>query len=46
MAKLIGTPQRRKEDPKLITGNGNFTDDIKLHGMLHAAFVRTGQPRT
>ncbi|GIO08933.1 aldehyde dehydrogenase [Brevibacillus reuszeri] len=41
MAKLIGTPQKRKEDPKLITGNGNFTDDIKLPGMLHGAFVRS-----
>ncbi|MGG1659925.1 xanthine dehydrogenase family protein molybdopterin-binding subunit [Brevibacillus sp. NRS-1366] len=41
MGKLIGTPQKRKEDPKLITGNGNFTDDIKLPGMLHGAFVRS-----
>ncbi|MED4909350.1 molybdopterin-dependent oxidoreductase [Brevibacillus centrosporus] len=41
MAKLIGTPQKRKEDPKLITGNGNFTDDIKLPGMLYGAFLRS-----
>lgn len=38
---MIGTRIKRKEDPKLITGNGNFTDDIKLPGMLYAAFLRS-----
>lgn len=41
MAKMIGAPLKRKEDPKLITGNGRFTDDIKLPGMLYGAFVRS-----
>ncbi|GED17372.1 xanthine dehydrogenase family protein molybdopterin-binding subunit [Aneurinibacillus migulanus] len=41
MASMIGTRIKRKEDPKLITGNGNFTDDIKLPGMLYAAFLRS-----
>ncbi|WP_228728121.1 xanthine dehydrogenase family protein molybdopterin-binding subunit [Brevibacillus composti] len=38
---IIGTPVKRKEDPRLLTGNGKFTDDIKLPGMLHAAFLRS-----
>jgi carbon-monoxide dehydrogenase large subunit len=30
----------RREDPRLLRGEGRFVDDIKLSGMLHAAFVR------
>ena len=41
MASLIGSAVKRKEDPRLITGNGCFTDDIKLPGMLYAAFLRS-----
>lgn len=41
MASLIGSAVRRKEDPRLLTGNGCFTDDIKLTGMVHAAFLRS-----
>lgn len=41
MANMIGTPVKRKEDPRLLTGNGMFTDDMKLPGMLHAAFLRS-----
>ena len=36
---------RRKEDPPLITGQGNYTDDITLPGMLYAAFVRSPEAR-
>ncbi|HMH75591.1 MAG TPA: xanthine dehydrogenase family protein molybdopterin-binding subunit [Candidatus Udaeobacter sp.] len=32
---------RRKEDPRYLRGEGRFVDDIKLPGMLHAAFVRS-----
>ena len=39
----VGTPLKRKEDPRLITGRGNYTDDITLPGMLHAAFVRSSE---
>ena len=28
--KLVGKPLRRREDPKLITGGGNFLDDVRL----------------
>jgi carbon-monoxide dehydrogenase large subunit len=37
----VGQRLRRKEDPPLITGQGVYTDDITLPGMLYAAFVRS-----
>ncbi len=37
----FGTSVLRKEDPALLTGRGQFVDDIHLVGMLHAAFVRS-----
>jgi aerobic carbon-monoxide dehydrogenase large subunit len=37
----VGTRMRRKEDPPLLQGRGNFVDDITLPGVLHAAFVRS-----
>jgi len=37
----IGQPVRRKEDVRLLTGGGQFTDDINLDGQLYAAFVRS-----
>jgi len=37
----VGQAIRRKEDPPLITGQGNYVDDITLPGMLHAAIVRS-----
>jgi carbon-monoxide dehydrogenase large subunit len=38
---MFGQAIKRREDPKLITGHGNFLDDIKLQGMLHAAVLRS-----
>jgi carbon-monoxide dehydrogenase large subunit len=38
---LIGTSTPRKEDRRLLTGHGQFTDDLHVRGMLHAAFVRS-----
>ena len=38
---LFGSSVKRREAPKLITGQGTYTDDIKLFGMLHAAIVRS-----
>jgi aerobic carbon-monoxide dehydrogenase large subunit len=37
----IGRARLRKEDAKLITGQTNWTDNIRLPGMLHMAFVRS-----
>ena len=39
--KLIGEPIKRREDPALLTGRGNFVDDMQLPGMLHMAIVRS-----
>jgi carbon-monoxide dehydrogenase large subunit len=38
---MIGARVKRKEDPRLITGAGNYVGDIKLPGMHHVAFVRS-----
>jgi carbon-monoxide dehydrogenase large subunit len=40
-AKYVGTSQRRKEDPELITGRGNYVDNITLPGMLWVGLVRS-----
>ena len=32
---------RRREDPRLITGAGQFVDDLRVPGCLHAAMLRT-----
>ncbi|MGH7301573.1 MAG: xanthine dehydrogenase family protein molybdopterin-binding subunit, partial [Candidatus Rokuibacteriota bacterium] len=40
-AKYFGASVKRKEDPRYLRGEGRFVDDIKLPGMLHAAFVRS-----
>ena len=39
----VGQRMRRKEDPPLLQGKGNFIDDIVLPGMLYAAFVRSSE---
>ena len=40
-ARYIGERMPRKEDPRLLTGRGQFVDDISLPGMLHVAFHRS-----
>jgi carbon-monoxide dehydrogenase large subunit len=37
----LGRARLRKEDAKLITGQTNWTDNIRLSGMRHLAFVRS-----
>jgi carbon-monoxide dehydrogenase large subunit len=37
----VGRALRRKEDPRLITGQARYVDDIVLPGTLWAAFVRS-----
>jgi len=37
----LGKARLRKEDARLITGQTNWTDNIRLPGMLHMAFVRS-----
>jgi carbon-monoxide dehydrogenase large subunit len=38
---FVGRAMRRKEDPRLITGRGNFVDDITPMGTLWAGLVRS-----
>src|SRR5690349_12799181 len=39
--RMFGKSIKRCEDPRFITGRGNYTDDLKLPGMTYAAFVRS-----
>jgi carbon-monoxide dehydrogenase large subunit len=41
MSTVVGTPLRRKEDPKLLTGESRYVDDLVVPGALHAAIVRS-----
>jgi len=42
--RLFGARVRRKEDPRFLTGRGQYTDDVRVTGTLHAAFVRSPHP--
>jgi aerobic carbon-monoxide dehydrogenase large subunit len=39
--RVVGRAIKRREDPQLITGKGNYLDDIKLPSMAHAAILRS-----
>jgi len=39
--RYTGASIKRSEDPRILTGAGRYVDDIKLPGMLHAAFARS-----
>src|SRR6516225_2204417 len=39
--RYTGASIKRSEDPRILTGRGRYVDDVKLPGMLHAAFVRS-----
>jgi carbon-monoxide dehydrogenase large subunit len=39
--RYMGNSVPRKEDPAFLTGHTNFTDDIRLPGMLHMALLRS-----
>ena len=40
-ARLLGSSIKRREDPRFLTGRGNYTDDVQMAGMTHAVFVRS-----
>jgi carbon-monoxide dehydrogenase large subunit len=42
--RFIGKPLPRKEDARLITGKGRFTDDFSLDGQAYAVMVRSPYP--
>jgi aerobic carbon-monoxide dehydrogenase large subunit len=37
----VGQPVPRTEDPKLVRGQGNYSDDLSLPGQAYAAIVRS-----
>lgn len=39
--RFVGRRMPRKEDARLLTGCGQFVDDVRLPGMRHAAFHRS-----
>ncbi len=39
--RLFGKSIKRREDPRFITGRGQYVDDVKLPGTTYAAFVRS-----
>ncbi len=44
MTSLIGASVVRKEDPPLLTGRGQYVDDIRLPGMVTMVYVRSQVP--
>ncbi len=40
--RWVGQPLQRREESRLVRGQGKFIDDIKLAGMLHLRLVRSG----
>ncbi len=41
MLSPIGQPLRRREDKRFLTGAGQYTDDVVMHGQTYAAFLRS-----
>lgn len=39
--RLFGASIKRREDPRLITGQGHFVDDLSLPGMVYMALLRS-----
>jgi len=44
-ARFVGARERRKEDPRLLSGQGHYVGDVNLPRMGHVAFVRSPYPR-
>jgi carbon-monoxide dehydrogenase large subunit len=40
-ARVFGSGIKRREDPRLITGTAEYTDDLVLPNMAHAAILRS-----
>jgi carbon-monoxide dehydrogenase large subunit len=41
MPQSIGQPLRRKEDSRLLTGSGRYSDDVSLPGQAYATVLRS-----
>jgi carbon-monoxide dehydrogenase large subunit len=42
-SRAVGARVLRREDPRLLMGKGQYVDDLRVAGVLHAAFVRSSQ---
>ena len=40
-SNVLGSAVQRREDPELLTGEAEYTDDLKRPRMVHLAFVRS-----
>ena len=45
MATIQAKSVRRREDLRLLTGTGNYTDDVNVTGQLHAHYLRSPHAR-
>ncbi len=43
--RFVGQSVKRVEDRRLVAGYGQYVDDVRLPGMLHAAFLRSDLAR-
>ena len=41
MQSPIGQPLRRREDQRFLTGAGQYTDDVVMHGQTYGVFLRS-----
>ena len=39
--RMVGSSVKRKEDPRLVMGEGKFTADVQLKGMVHMSVLRS-----
>src|SRR5206468_4664298 len=44
VSRLVGASVLRVEDRRMLTGQARYVADVRLPGMLHAAFVRSAEP--
>ncbi len=40
----IGASSKRREDVRFLTGQGQYTDDINIHGQTYVHFARSTLP--
>ncbi len=44
IGNYVGASVKRVEDPRFLTGQGRYIDDIMLPNMAYAAFLRSPYP--
>jgi len=41
VGRFMGQSVARREDPRFLTGRGRYIEDLRVHGVLNAAFLRS-----